>query len=71
MIYVKLLDEGTDVYRPVMARKIAENIYKLEGLNIYDPDDENWEFAPESYVEVTEKSVNNEKVLIAVKRAML
>lgn len=68
-IYVKLLDEGVNVYRPVPGKKISENIYKLEGMNIYDPLDEKWEFPPESYVEVIEQYLNNENVLVAVNLA--
>jgi hypothetical protein len=67
MIYVKLLDEGTDVYRAVPAIKINENVYKLEGINLYDPSDEKWEFLPESYVDVAERIFNNEKALVAIK----
>lgn len=68
-IYVKLFDEGTNVYRPVPGKRISENIYKLEGINIYDPLDEKWEFPPESYVEVAEQYLNNENVLVAVNLA--
>jgi hypothetical protein len=40
-IYVQLLDEGIEVYRPVKAVKIDKNIYKIIEHN---PDDEIWKF---------------------------
>lgn len=49
-IYVALLDEGIDVFRPVQAVVIGENKYRLLGLDQYDPDDEIWEFPPGSIV---------------------
>jgi len=49
-IYVQLLGEGTVVYRPVPAMKIKENIDKIQGKEIYDLEDEEWEFLPESIV---------------------
>ena len=66
-IYVRLLDEGTVVYRPVPATKISYNLYKLEGSKIYDPD-ENWEFTPNTLVLVEEINLQGEDVLIAVKQ---
>jgi hypothetical protein len=42
-VFVKILDEGTEVWRPVTARKIEKNVYELN-----DPlaasMDESWEF---------------------------
>jgi hypothetical protein len=35
--YVKLLEDGTDVYRPVEAEKINEDIFRIKGKN--DPND--------------------------------
>ncbi len=69
IIYVKLLDEGVNVYRPVPAKKINKNIYKLEGMDIYNPIDEKWEFPPESYVEVAERHLDNENILMAINLA--
>jgi hypothetical protein len=42
LIYVQLLDEGIEVYRPVKAIKIDKNIFKIMEQNTHD--DESWEF---------------------------
>lgn len=68
-IYVRLLDEGVDVYRPVAATKLSENIYEMSGLDIYNPDDEVWEFLPGSRVIVREQLLSGERSLVAIKIA--
>src|ERR1035441_3482104 len=41
-IYISLLDEGTDVWRPVSAERVSGEIYRITGT---PPDDtETWEF---------------------------
>jgi len=65
-IYVQLLNEGTEVYRPVPAIEIRNNIYKLEGREIYDPEDEEWEFKPGTLVKTERKCFEREMVLIAL-----
>jgi len=67
IIYVQLLNEGTKVYKPVPAHKIENNIYQLEGFEIYDPQDEQWEFLPGAFVIVEDKELSGDKVLVAVK----
>ena len=49
-IYIKLLNEGTNVYRPVPSLKKDDNIYEVLGKDIYDSQDETWEFPPGSIV---------------------
>ena len=66
-IYIKLLDEGTIVYRPVPAIETGKNIYLIKGYELHDPEDENWEFLPGTEVAVIEKKINENIVLIAVK----
>ncbi len=70
IIYVELLDEGTTVFRPVPSTKIKDGVYKLGGEDFYDPEDEKWEFEPESLVKVKEKSLSGEIVLVAHERFM-
>ena len=65
-IYIKLLEEGTKVYRPVPALKLKNNIYEVKGFEIYDPEDEVWEFSPGTYVLVEEQNIDNETVLVAI-----
>jgi hypothetical protein len=43
-IYVGLLEEGIDCWRPVQAEQVASNIYRIADQDI--PRDELWEFKP-------------------------
>lgn len=44
MIYIALVDEGTDVWRPVSADLVDENVYRIVGS---PPDGtETWQFMP-------------------------
>ena len=70
-IYIQLLGEGTIVYRPVPALKMEHNIYKIEGYDIHDPEDEEWEFIPGTVVIVKERTLEEEIVLVAVKTTHL
>jgi len=49
-IYVRLLDEGTDVWRPTLGRKLGPMKYEVLPTPNYDSDDEKWEFLPGSIV---------------------
>lgn len=62
-IYVKLLDEGTDVWRPVRAERAGAETYQIIDQEV--PEDEVWEFAPGSLVIVTEKVDERGKHLVA------
>lgn len=66
-IYIQLLDEGTKAYRPVPAREIENNVYKIQGFEIYDPEDETWEFLPGTTVLVEEQCLDGGIVLVAIK----
>ncbi|KAA8476152.1 hypothetical protein BDE36_2612 [Arcticibacter tournemirensis] len=54
VIYVKLLEEGTTVFRPVPAVKVMGNVYRIESEDSYNPENETWEFLPGSLAKVTE-----------------
>jgi hypothetical protein len=43
-IYIAILDEGTDCWRPVQAVRVREGIFRIIEQAI--PEDENWEFRP-------------------------
>lgn len=68
IIYIQLLNEGSVVYRPVSAYEIQESIYKIDGSECYDPEDEEWEFLPGTYVLVKEQILEGENVLVAIKQ---
>jgi hypothetical protein len=42
-IYVSLLDEGTDVWRPVEAVHVRDDMYRIISSNL-NPKDERWQF---------------------------
>ena len=42
-IYVPLLEEGTDVWRPVVAEKLIDETFRILGEM---PEDERWEYRP-------------------------
>lgn len=56
-IYVYLLDEGVDVWRPVNAIQVRENIYKIVSDNP-DPEDEIWQFKTGDFVRCVSKSLS-------------
>ncbi len=67
-IYVTLLEEGTDTWRPTQALDKGSGLYELLPTPKYDPEDEIWEFKPGSLVKAIEvKTDEGEKLLLAVK----
>lgn len=66
-VYVALLDEGANVWRPVPARKVAESVYELLSPPDYDPDDETWEFPPGSVVQCAPRHTSGGEHLVAVR----
>lgn len=66
VIYVRLLDEGLDVWRPVQAQKIDEHVYRISDQP-YDRDDETWAFEPGSIVLCEPSQKSGQDVLIASK----
>lgn len=48
-IYVKLVGEGVDVWRPVRAKHLRDDIYVIANQP-YDLQDETWQFGPGSSV---------------------
>lgn len=68
-IYVQLLGEGTVCYRPIQGELVRRGIYKILPTEDYDPEDEKWEFKPDSIVECEEKLLSIGKVFVAVKLA--
>jgi hypothetical protein len=47
-IYVRLLEEGTDVSRLTQALDLGCGLFRLEATTNYDPEAETWEFVPGS-----------------------
>jgi len=67
-IFVSLLDEQVDVWRPVQAEHLRENVYKIVEQP-YDEEDETWQFEPgdEVVCELIESS--DGRILAATGRA--
>ena len=66
-IYIKLLDEGVDVWRPVLAEHLGGDSYQLIGK---PPEGEVWPFAPGDVVRcekrhLSEEGTDIEAVLVA------
>jgi hypothetical protein len=66
-VYVALLEEGTNVWRPAPARKVADSTYELLRPADYDPDDEKWEFPPGSIVQVAPRCMSGGEFMTAVR----
>jgi hypothetical protein len=66
-VYVALLDEGTDVWRPVDAEHVREDEYLLCGPI---PEGEVWEFQPGDVVHCRKRTLSNGSTeLVAFSRA--
>lgn len=45
-VYVRLLNEGTEVFRPTLATELGGGLFRLIATPDYDPEDEEWEILP-------------------------
>jgi len=57
-IYVALLEEGVDVWRPVEAQRVSEDLYTLSGAI---PEGQVWEFRPGGVVRCRERMFSDGK----------
>jgi hypothetical protein len=65
-IYVALLDEGTDCWRPVQAERISDSEFVLHGSV---SEDERWEFQPGDHVRCVSRTFSNgQRALVAVEK---
>lgn len=64
-IYVSLMDEGTDVWRPVQAEKQIDGSYIIVSRND-DPGDEKWQFPSGSVVRCELRQLSGGVRLVAV-----
>jgi hypothetical protein len=65
-VFVKLLGEGTDVWRPTQAERVDVNTVKLLPTADYGACDEQWEFSPGSIVRCENRILSGEEVMVAV-----
>lgn len=65
LIYIRLLDEGTNVYRPTQGVMIEDLIFKILPTDNYNPEDEHWQFTPGKIVRCKKELVEGNELLIA------
>jgi hypothetical protein len=66
-IYVYLLDEGTDVWRPVEAVHLGDNRYRITLVNV-DRSDEHWQFSKGDIVRCSRRVLSGGPALVAHER---
>jgi hypothetical protein len=66
-VFVRLLDEGTDVWRPVSARRMSASTYQLSEEPA--PEEETWSYPPGEIVVAELKTLSEGRVLVAVAKA--
>src|SRR5690348_15970137 len=72
IVYVRLLDEGVDVWRPVQAAARSDGSLELVAPNDYGPETEHWEFPPHTRVRCQVRRFEGGKEgLVAIKAAAL
>ena len=64
-IYVALLDEGVDVWRPVQASRRIGETFEIVSKND-DPEDEHWQFPSGALVRCEERELSGGPCLVAV-----
>jgi hypothetical protein len=70
-IYVRLLNEGVDVWRPVDASRLQGDVYRI-GTENQHPEDEEWEFGAGELIRCRERTFSGGTVgLVAFERANL
>jgi hypothetical protein len=70
-VYIALLDENVDVWRPVQAEHVGGDLYRLAGER---PDDEVWPFSPGDVVRCQIRNLSGdsrrgEPVLVAYEKS--
>ena len=66
-IFVRLLDEGIDVWRPAVAVCLGPSTYRIAPQS-YAEDVESWEFSPGDVVECRTLDLSEGRVTAAVAR---
>ncbi len=68
LIYIPLLNEGTNVWRPTEGEKIFDMIFKVLPTPNYDPENELWAFPPGTLVRCIYESKSGETILVAIEK---
>lgn len=67
LIHIRLLNEGTLVFRPTLGEMIEKDVYKVLPTENYDQEDERWEFPPGKIVLVKKEKREDREILVAFK----
>lgn len=68
-IFVHLLDEPVEAWRPVQAIEKGDGLYKIVSERSFEPADEHWEFTTGDIVRVREQRFGEGRVeLVAAER---
>jgi len=67
-IYVALLHEGVDVWRPVQAERVSDSTYRILNQH-YDRSIESWQFEPGDVVLCEMVESSDGRILAATKKA--
>lgn len=65
-IYVALLDESVDVWRPVLAKPLYDDVYRIVDQP-YDRADERWQFEPGDDVVCAPTEADGVRILAAIR----
>ena len=65
LLYVPLLNEGTDVLRPTSGVFVAPDVVRLQAPDDYDPEVEEWEFPPGTEVRCVAEFRGGVQILVA------
>ena len=65
-IYIPLLNEGINVWRPVQAKEIGSNVFEIVSVN--DDTDEEWQFNHGERVKCTYQELSEGKRLVATEK---
>jgi hypothetical protein len=68
IIYIPLLDEGTQVWRPTEGEVVSDLIFKVLPSANYDVEDEHWAFPPGTLVRCVTELKAGKQVLVAVEQ---
>ena len=66
IVYIRLLDEGSEAARPTCAVDLGNGLFKILPTPNYDSEDERWEFPPGSVVRCELRNHEGQDYLLAV-----
>ncbi len=65
-VYVRLLDEGTPVFRPTRASRLGDGRVRLLAPDTYDAETARWEFPPGTVVRLETRKLSGGEAEVAI-----